>query len=108
MKRGPNGPLILYMEDKMIEGKTTGGFVFKLEDDAVDDMELLEGLIALDNGEYNDLPKTIEALLGKKQKVALYEHYRSKKTGRVSVKKVMTAIAEIFTAVKNTENKIKN
>lgn len=91
----------------MIEGKTSGGFKFQLEDEAVDDMELLEGLIALDNGEYKKLPETITALLGKEQKEALYEHFRAK-NGRVSAKKVMEAVGEMFKAVQDTTSKIKN
>lgn len=91
----------------MIEGKTTSGFVFQLEDEAIDDMELLEGLIALDKGQYNQLPETITALLGAEQKTALYDHCRSEK-GRVSAKKVMAAVGEMFKAVKDGTSKVKN
>ena len=91
------GALLLYGKGKtMIEGKTKKGFIFKLDEDIKDDMELLEGLIALDNGEVNELPKVLTALLGKDQKEALYNFYRNKKTGRVSIQAVMAAFGEIF------------
>ena len=92
----------------MIEGITPGGFKYKLEDEVIDDMELLEGLIALDNVNYNRLPETIVALLGEKQKTALYEHCRNKKTKRVSAKQVMETVGEIFKAIQNKESKVKN
>ena len=92
----------------MIEGKTKSGFNFKLEDDAIDDMELLEGLIALENGNYKRLPETITALLGENQKTKLYDHCRSKKTGRVSAAKVMAAVGEMFKAVQDSSSKVKN
>jgi|GEM_PF-521680 len=83
-------------EENMTEGKTKSGFAFKIDEDVRDDMELLEGFIDLDDGDMKALPKCIIALLGKEQKIALYNHCRSEKTGRVSASKVMKEVKEIL------------
>ena len=80
----------------MIKGKTSSGFEYTIEEDARDDMELLEALIDLDNGNMGGLKQTIELLLGPEQKTALYEFHRNKETGRVSAKKVMSEFSEIL------------
>ena len=40
----------------MIRGTTGSGFDFEIDEDALDDMELLEDLCALDRGELDALP----------------------------------------------------
>ena len=80
----------------MTEGKTKSGFAYVIDDDVRDDMELLEGFIALDNGDMTSLTQCITSLLGDEQKRALYDHCRSEKTGRVSAKKVMAEVGEIL------------
>lgn len=79
----------------MIEGKTASGFAYTIDDDARDDMELFEGLLALDNGDISTLAATITALLGKDQKKALYDHCRNEK-GRVSATRVFGELKEIL------------
>lgn len=81
----------------MIEGKTKAGFVYKLEDDIADDMELLEGFIDLDNGEWRGIKTTIAKLLGEEQKNALYDFYRGE-NGRVKASVIMEAVGEILAA----------
>ncbi len=85
----------------MTEGKTKSGFAYVIDDDVRDDMELLEGFIALDNGDMTSLPQCITSLLGDEQKRALYDHCRSEKTGRVSAKKVMAEVGEILNDVRD-------
>lgn len=85
----------------MIEGKTKSGFIYKIDEEVRDDMELLEGFIGLDNGDYTVLPKCITSLLGQKQKDELYNHCRSKKSGRVSAQKVMKEVKEILNGAKD-------
>lgn len=80
----------------MTEGKTKSGFVFAIDEDVKDDMELLESFIELDSGNMTVLPKCITSLLGKDQKEKLYDHCRSEKTGRVSAQAVMREIKEIL------------
>jgi hypothetical protein len=91
----------------MIEGKTSTGFVYKIDDDVLDDMELLDALIDMDNGDMSSYRYAIKALLGEEQRKALYEHVRDKKTGRVSAKKVFEAFAEVLNSAKENQ-KIKN
>ena len=78
-----------------MKGTTTTGFNFDVDEEIRDDMELLEGLIAIDGGDIQELPKVLVSILGKEQKDALYDHCRTKK-GRVSSKQVMTELKEIF------------
>lgn len=89
----------------MTEGKTSSGFAYVIDDDVNDDMELLEGFIALDNGDMTSLPQCITSLLGAEQKKALYDYCRSEKTGRVSSKKVIAEVGEI---IKNIQSEVKN
>lgn len=91
----------------MIEGKTSTGFSYKIQDDVLDDMELLDALIDMDNGDMSSYRYAIKALLGEEQRKALYEHVRDKKTGRVSAKKVFEAFAEVLNSAKENQE-IKN
>lgn len=78
-----------------MKGTTTTGFNFELDDDVRDDMEIMEGLIAIDGGDIHALPKVLTMILGKEQKDALYDHCR-KGSGRVSAAQVMGELKEIF------------
>lgn len=84
----------------MIEGKTKSGFKYKIADDALDDMELLDALSEMDEGSSTSYRYAIKALLGEDQRKALYEHVRNKKTGRVSAKAVFKEFAEVLTSAK--------
>ena len=75
----------------MKEGVTKTGFHFSLEDDAMDDMELVEELA---NMQENDLI-AITMVFGPDQKKALYDHLRTQE-GRVKVSTVMDAIKDAF------------
>lgn len=91
----------------MIEGKTSTGFSYKIQDDVLDDMELLDALVDMDNGDMSSYRYAIKALLGEEQRKALYEHVRDNKTGRVSAKKVFEAFAEVLNSAKENQE-IKN
>lgn len=91
----------------MIKGKTATGFVFKIEDEARDDMEMLENLTAISKGDISVLPETLEMFLGKEQKKKLYDHCRGK-SGRVSSKKVMDEIKNIFDEIGKADEELKN
>lgn len=80
-----------------IKGVTRSGFDFTIDQDLLDDMELIE-LLAEAMGENPFVfPKVIEKLLGKEQKQALYA-FLKEKDGRVSVKTVGEAVADMFAA----------
>lgn len=78
---------------------TKSGFEFAIDPAALDDMELIEALAAL---ETNPLvvPKVITLLLGKEQKERLYDHLRDE-NGRVRVSSVSQELAEIFQLARN-------
>lgn len=92
----------------MITGKTSSGFEYTIEEDARDDMELLEALIDLDSGKTGALKTVIEQLLGPEQKTALYEFHRNKKTGRVPASKIMSEFSEILTGAGEQSGATKN
>lgn len=87
----------------MIKGTTESGFDFEIDEDALDDMELLEDLCALDRGELDVLPAVLGRIIGENQKKALYDHVRNEK-GRVPTTAVVNEIKSIFEAAKETKN----
>ena len=87
----------------MIEGKTNTGFLFSIEEEALDDMEILENLAALSEGHIEVVPKTIVMILGEEQKEKLYEHCRGE-NGRVSSKRIIDELKSVFEASKEVKN----
>ena len=87
----------------MLEGKTTSGFRWKLEDDALDNYELLEALREIDTGNEAAVVDMINLLLPEEEKKALKDHIRSQ-SGRVSAKKIIQEVAEILEASKEGKN----
>lgn len=78
---------------------TASGFRCAVEEDALDDMELLEHLISLDSGDGTALPALLSQLLGKDGKRSLYDHVRTDR-GRVPAGAVMAELGEILEALK--------
>lgn len=80
----------------VIEGKTTTGFAFRIDPEALNDMELLEAI-----GEVEDnpirLPAVIEGVLGKDQKKAFYDFHRME-SGRVPIDVISGAFVEILSS----------
>lgn len=70
------------------------GFKAKVETDAMDDMELVEKLAALEDNPLL-LPAIITHVLGDEQKRALYDHLRTE-AGRVPVAAVNEALQDLF------------
>lgn len=87
----------------MITGKTRSGFEFELDDEVLDDYELLEILHKLDSGEYGLVTEMVGKLLGEEQKDLLKEHVRGE-DGKVSAKRMMDEVAEIFRANDSLKN----
>ena len=86
----------------MINGKTKSGFAFKLDDEAMNDMELLEDLKKLDGGDVLAVPSILERMLGK-QKEDLYNHVRTE-SGRVPIDALVGEINGIFEASRDAKN----
>jgi hypothetical protein len=86
----------------MIEGKTTSGFEYSIEEAKLDNWELLEVLNELGDSP-NKIVSVLPYLFDEEQIKALKEHNRDKKTGIVAASKMTADIMDIF---KN--NKAKN
>ena len=85
----------------MIEGVTSNGFHYSISDEALDDMELLDALIDMDEGNAAAYKKAVVLLLGEDQKKELYEFLRDKGTKRVSAKAVAAAFKDILEDAKD-------
>ena len=78
-------------------GKTTNGFSYEIDDEALDDYDILQILGEIDSGEFQRIDELFNLLLGKEQKDALKEHIRKEsKNGRVPMSAMMNALTEIF------------
>jgi hypothetical protein len=86
----------------MIEGKTTSGFEYSIEEYKLDNWELLEVLNELGDAP-NRIVSVLPYLFNDEQIKALKEHNRDKKTGVVSASKMVADVMDVF---KN--NKAKN
>ena len=87
----------------MFKGTTSSGFAFELNEDVLDDYELLESLRKLDKGDGEYAVDVVEQLLGEEQKERLKKHLRNE-NGKVSAKKLMEEIGEIFNACNPVKN----
>ncbi|NVF11882.1 hypothetical protein HV819_07805 [Anaerococcus sp. AGMB00486] len=86
----------------MINGKTKSGFKYSIDENVITDFEFIENLEnVMENGV--GLSKTLVILLGEKQKKALINYVRDKKTKRVPIKDVMKEVEDIL-----SNPKIKN
>ena len=85
----------------MITGTTGSGFNYEIDDDALNDMELLDALCDLDRGDHSAISEVIRRLMGE-QKKALYEHLRGM-DGRVKADEVINTVAEILNACSKTK-----
>lgn len=80
----------------MIEGKTKTGFTYQLDDDAMNNMELVDAMAELDDGGHPfALSRVCLLLLGKEQRKRLYDHIRTE-DGRVPPQAMGEEIADII------------
>ena len=87
----------------MLKGKTKSGFVYLIPDKRLDNMELLEALVAIDQGAGDQMPRALDLLLGKELKQKLYDHLRDA-DGIVSVSAVATELSEIMQGSQKAKN----
>ena len=59
------------------EIRTSSGFCCEIDETAINDMELLEDLEELDQGNPMRVPSALRRLLGEQGKRALYDHLRT-------------------------------
>lgn len=70
------------------------GLTLSIDENVMDDMELLDLLAQLDDGNGYAIPRVVEHLLGKEQKKKLYNAVRV--DGRTRVTAVVNAMKEIL------------
>lgn len=87
----------------MLTGKTKSGFEFEIDEEILDDYDFLELLCKIDEGEITLVIKMVDHLLGAEQKEKLKEHVRTE-TGRVSAKRLLEEMMEIFNETKEGKN----
>lgn len=86
----------------MIQGKLKSGFEYRIEESALDNMELLDLIVEVDKNPLA-ISKVVKMLLGEEQRNNLYDHLRTEK-GNVPVMAVSEAVAEIFQSSNRGKN----
>lgn len=87
----------------MITAKTESGFSIELEESTLDNMEVLDALSDLDEGNPLAMSRLVVQLLGKDGKKRLYDHLRTE-DGRVPASAVGSAIMELFQSINAGKN----
>lgn len=87
----------------MITAKTESGFSIELAESAMDNMEVLDALSDLDEGNPLAMSRLVAKLLGKDGKKRLYDHLRTD-DGRVPASAVESAIMELFQSINDGKN----
>lgn len=91
----------------MLKGKTSTGFEYELEDDALNDWEVLEDLTDIDDGHYGGAVRALRRLLGDNQMKALKEHCRGE-NGRITQSAMVNELADILKGTGAAEGAEKN
>lgn len=81
----------------MKEVKTESGLSIRVNDDAFDDMELVDDLAALDEGEAFAVSRVLKKLFEPAEKKKLYDFCRE--DGKVKIEKTTKTLIEIFKAM---------
>lgn len=74
--------------------KLDSGLNLNVRDDVMDNMELLDDLVELDEGNGYAISRVLNRMLEPDEKKKLYEHLRE--NGVTKVSRVVTAMKEIF------------
>lgn len=74
--------------------KLESGLALNVRDDVMDNMELLDDLVALDEGNGYAISRVLNRMLEPEEKKKLYEHLRE--DGVTKVSRVVNAMKEIF------------
>lgn len=87
----------------MITAKTESDFSIELEESTMDNMEVLDALSDLDEGNPLAMSRLVVKLLGKDGKKRLYDHLRTE-DGRVPASAVESTIMELFQSINAGKN----
>ncbi len=90
----------------MLQGATSTGFEYEIEDWRLDNMELLDALAEADKGNLLAFSVVCDLLFGKEQKKKLYDHVRTEK-GTVPSEKLSAELLDIIRGT-NPESDGKN
>ncbi len=82
---------------------TKSGFCLEIEEERLNNMELLDALAALDEGDITALSTALRLLLTREQKKALYDHLRTP-GGTVPIEAVTETLQEIFESSQPAKN----
>lgn len=82
--------------------KLEDGFCIEVNELAFDDMETLDILVSLDEGDAFAMPKLCDKLFSKNNKKKIYDHCRSD-DGRVPIKEFTDVIRQIMTNLGDKE-----
>lgn len=82
----------------MVNGKTKSGFAFSVDENAMNDMELVDVLADKEIDDAFRMSYILKRLLPADQRKKLYDHVRTD-NGRVPVDAVVAEIEDIFAAM---------
>lgn len=89
-------------EKKYVSGETESGFVFNIEVERLDNMELIDALAELEDDPLQ-MSTVIRLLLGKEDKKRLYDYVRTDE-GMVPSGLIEKELGEIFTLSQELKN----
>jgi replication-associated recombination protein RarA len=78
--------------------KLASGVSLSIEDNVLNNMELLDALVAMDEGDWRAMSNTMNMILKPEEKKKLYDSLRNEQ-GVVPIDKIGDAFTEIFTAL---------
>ena len=84
-----------------MKATTKDGFTCEIDQDALGDWEIVERLVAIQGGNYSDMPAVITELIGADGYQSMKDHVRNEK-GRVQTEKMMQLFFDIMTAARET------
>lgn len=87
----------------MIQGKTSSGYEFTIDEKAADNMELIDALAELEDGNELAVSKVCRLLFGPAERKRIYDYLRDEE-GRVPIQSFIELVKEIFTS----KNELKN
>lgn len=87
----------------MLTGTTSTGFEYNIPEEQLDNMELLDALAEADSGKLLAISRVCDLLLGKEQKLRLYDHCRTEK-GTVPTASIRDEILDIIQGQDNGKN----
>lgn len=89
----------------MKQGTTASGISFCIDEAALDDMELIDALAALDQGNSLAISTASTLLFGKEGKADIYKQLKERNGGRVPATAFANLLQEVFEAIGNEGKK---